>query len=116
MTFQVSSGGTLSQLVLPVIELSCSPPGGPSVSWSQDFGATTTIVQRDGRFTIEDSGTRGLEGGVATYRIVVTGLLTVGIATGSVQVDVELELAGATYACGAPGLRWTAAAAALTGP
>jgi len=116
VTFQVSSGGTLSQLVLPVIELSCSPPGEPSVSWSQDFGAATAVVQRDGRFTIEDSGTRGLEGGDATYRIVVSGLLTVGIATGSVQVDVELALAGATYTCSAPGLRWTAAAAALTGP
>jgi hypothetical protein len=114
--FAVSSGGTLSRLVLPVIDLACSPPGGPFVSWSQDFGAATTVVQRDGRFTIEDSGTRVLESGVATYRIAVSGLLTVGIATGSVEVDVGLAAAGTTYACAAPGLRWTAAAAVLTGP
>jgi RTX calcium-binding nonapeptide repeat (4 copies) len=116
VSFQVSSGGTLSMLFLPVIELSCSPPGGPSVSWSQDFGAATTVIQRDGTFTIGDSGARGLQGGMAAYRIVVSGLLTVGIATGSVQLDVELTLAGATYVCGAPSLRWTAAAATLTGP
>ena len=116
VTFQVSSGGTLSDLVLPVIALSCSPAGGPRVSWSHDFGAATTIVRRDGTFTIEASGTRGLAGAIATYRIAVSGLLTVGIATGSVQLDVELAAAGTTYACAAPGLRWTAAAAALTGP
>jgi RTX calcium-binding nonapeptide repeat (4 copies) len=116
VSFQVSSGGTLSKLVLPVIDLSCSPPGGPSVTWSQDFGAATAVVQRDGMFTIAESGVRGSEGGVATYRIVVSGLLTFGIATGSVEVVVELTLAKATYACRAPGLRWTAAAATLTGP
>jgi len=116
VSFQVTSGGTLSRLVLPVIDLSCSPAGGPLLSWSQDFGAATAVIQRDGRFTIEESGTRGLAGGLATYRIVVSGLLTVGIATGAVQLDVELAGAGTTYACTAPDLRWTAAAAALTGP
>ena len=116
VTFQVSSGGTLSRLVLPVIELSCSPPGEPLVSWSQDFGAATTVVQRDGTFAIEESGTRAVGGAVATYRIVVSGLLTVGIATGPVEVDVGFAAAGTTYGCTAPGLRWTAAAAVLSGP
>jgi Ca2+-binding RTX toxin-like protein len=116
VSFQVSSGGELSSLQLPVIDLSCSPPGGPALSWSQDFGAATTVIQRDGRFTIEESGTRGLEGGDATYRIAVSGLLTVGIATGAVQLEVELVALAATYKCAAPGLRWTAAAEVLTGP
>jgi hypothetical protein len=116
VTFEVSSGGTLSQLVLPVIDLACTPSGGPPVRWSQDFGAATTVIQRDGRFTIEEAGTRVLDGGVTTYRIVVSGLLAVGIATGSVEVEVGLAAAGTAYACTAPGLRWTAAAAVLTGP
>ena len=112
VTFEVSSGGELSRLVLPAIDLSCSPPGGPTVTWTQDFGEATAVVQRDGRFTIEESGTRGLADGLATYKIVVSGLLTVGIGTGSVQLDVQLP----TYACTASDLRWTAAAAVLTGP
>lgn len=112
VTFEVSSGGELSRLALPAIDLSCNPPGSRLASWSHDFGATTTVVQRDGRFTIEESGTRGLADGPATYKIVVSGLLTVGIATGSVQLGVQLP----TYACTASDLRWTAAAATLTGP
>jgi hypothetical protein len=116
VTFLVSSGGELSNLVLPVIDLSCNPPGGPPASWSQDFGAAATVVQRDGTFAIEESGTRGLDDSLATYRIVVSGLLTVGIATGSVHLEVALAGAGPSYVCSAPGLRWTAAAATLTGP
>jgi RTX calcium-binding nonapeptide repeat (4 copies) len=116
VTFEVSSGGELSRLALPAIDLTCSPPAGPLASWSHDFGATTTVVHRDGRFTIEESGTRALESGVATYRIAVSGLLTVGIATGSVQLAVELTAAATTSTCIAPNLRWTAAAAVLTGP
>jgi hypothetical protein len=46
-----------------------------------------------------------------TYRIAVSGLLTVGIATGTVKLDVAV--AGVT--CVAD-LKWTAAAATLTGP
>ena len=53
-----------------------------------------------------------LADGPATYKIVVSGLLTVGIATGSVQLGVQLP----AYACKASDLRWTAAAATLTGP
>ncbi|HEU0305021.1 MAG TPA: hypothetical protein VFR32_10630 [Gaiellaceae bacterium] len=102
VTFQVSSGGELSRLVLPAIHLSCA------ATWSQDFGAKTTVIQRDGTFTIEESGTRES----ATYRITVSGLLTVGIATGSVDIEVQVE----GRSCAAPGLRWTAAAATLTGP
>src|SRR5688572_8009883 len=67
VTFQVSTGGELSRLALPAIGLSCG--SGLPPPWSQDFGAATTVIQRDGRFTIEESGTRALEGGVATYRI-----------------------------------------------
>jgi Ca2+-binding RTX toxin-like protein len=102
VTFQVTTGGELSGLVLPSIHLSCG------VTWSQDYGAKTVVVRRDGAFTIEESGTRES----AIYRIAVSGLLTVGIATGSIDVDVQAE--GAE--CVAPGLRWTAAAATLTGP
>ncbi len=112
VTFEVSSGGELSRLALPVIDVTCSPPGGPLTTWSHDFGAATAVVQRDGRFTIEETGTRGLAVGPATFKIVVSGLLTVGIATGSVQLGVQLP----TYACTASELRWTAAAATLTGP
>jgi len=111
VTFQVSSGGELTRLVLPAVHLLCTPPGS-SLSWSQDFGAATTVIQRDGRFTMEEAGARNLADGPATYKIVVTGLLAVGIATGSVQLDVQLPM----YACTAPDVRWTAAAAALTGP
>lgn len=106
VTFQVSTGGELSRLVLPEIELSCA--GGPPLTWSHDFGAATAVVQRDGRFSMGESGTRQ----AGTYRITVSGLLTVGIATGS--VDVEVQLGART--CTAPNLRWTAAAATLTGP
>jgi RTX calcium-binding nonapeptide repeat (4 copies) len=115
VSFEVNSGGTLSRLVLPVIDLSCDAPGGPA-SWSQDFGMATTVVQRDGTFAIEESGTRGVDDTLVTYRIVVSGLLNVGIATGSVQLEVVLGEAGPSHVCTAPGLRWTAAAATLTGP
>jgi hypothetical protein len=98
----VSTGGELSSLVLPAIHLTCS--GAPSTVWSQDFGPATTVVQRDGIFSIEEFG--------RSHRITVSGLLTVGIATGS--VEIEAQVAGST--CSAPGLRWTAAAAVLTGP
>jgi hypothetical protein len=73
-------------------------------------------VGRDGTFTVDQSGTREVAGESATYRVVVSGLLTVGIATGSVELDVEFAVAGAAYACTTPDLRWTAAAATLTGP
>jgi hypothetical protein len=116
VTFQVDSGGALSRLAFPAIRLSCTPAGGPPVTWSQDFGAAVYLVQRDGTFTVDESGTRLVAGAPAAYRIVVSGLLTVGIATGSVQLSVELAVAGAAYTCTSPDLRWTAAAAALTGP
>ena len=115
VTFQVSSGGELSSLVLPVIDLSCSPPGGPlcrgrrtSAQRRPSFRGTAGSRSR--------SRERGRGGGVATYRIAVSGLLTVGIATGAVQLEVEFAASVATYTCAAPGLRWTAAAAVLTGP
>jgi hypothetical protein len=116
VTFQVDSGGALSRLGFPAIQLVCAPEGGPPVVWSQDFGAAVYLVGRDGTFTLDESGTRAVAGVTATYRIVVSGLLTVGIATGSVQLDVEFAVSGTEYACAAPDLRWTAAAAALTGP
>ena len=116
VTFQVDSGGALTRLVFPAIRLSCTPAGGPSVVWPQDFGAAVYIVGRDGTFTAEQSGARLVAGVPATYRIVVSGLLTVGIATGSVQLDVELEAAATTSTCTTADVRWTAAAAALTGP
>jgi Ca2+-binding RTX toxin-like protein len=116
VSFQVSSGGALTRLVFPAIHLSCAPIGRPSLAWSQDFGSATSLVGRDGTFTIGESGTRLVEGAPATYRIVVSGLLTVGIATGSVESSVDLVQEGTKYACDAPGLRWTAAAATLTGP
>ena len=116
VTFQVDSGGALSRLSFPAIQLSCTPAGGPSVVWTQDFGAEVYIVGRDGMFTADESGSRAVAGALATYRIVVSGLLTVGIATGSLQFDVAFALAGTSYTCTAPDLRWTAAAAALTGP
>jgi Ca2+-binding RTX toxin-like protein len=116
VTFQVDSGGALSGLVFPVIELSCAPAGGPAAVWTQDFGPAVYIVGRDGTFTADESGTRTVSGGAAAYHVVVSGLLTVGIATGSVRLDVKLAVGGTTYACAAPDLRWTAAAAALTGP
>lgn len=98
----MSTGGELSSLVLPAIHLTCN--GAPSTVWSQDFGTATTVVRRDGIFSITESGT--------SHHITVSGLLTVGIAAGS--VEIEAQVAGST--CSAPGLRWTAAAAALTGP
>ena len=116
VSFEVSSGGTLSRLVVPVIDLSCEPPGGPPAQWSQDFGGATTVVQRDGTFAIGESGARRVDETLATYRIVVSGLLNVGIATGSVQLEVVLGGAEPSHVCTAPGLRWTAAAATLTGP
>jgi hypothetical protein len=102
VTFSVSTGGELSSLVLPAIHLTCS--GAPAAAWSQDFGSATTVVGRDGTFSIAESRT--------SHQITVSGLLTVGIATGS--VEIEAQVAGST--CTAPGLRWTAAAAVLTGP
>ncbi len=116
VTFQVDSGGALTRLAFPAIQVSCAPAGGPSVVWAQDFGPAVYLVGRDGTFTAAESGARLIGEAPATYRIAVSGLLTVGIATGSVQLDVELVVAGTKYACTAPGLRWTAAAAALTGP
>jgi hypothetical protein len=116
VTFQVDSGGALSRLAFPAIRLSCAPADGSAVTWEQDFGPAVYLVGRDGTFRAEESGTRDVAGAPATYRIVVSGLLTVGIATGSVKLDVELENAAATSTCTAADLRWTAAAAALTGP
>ncbi len=116
VTFQVDSGGALSRLVFPAIRLSCAPSGGPSVVWAQDFGGSVYLVGRDGTFSVDQSGTREVAGESATYRVVVSGLLTVGIATGSVKLDVEFAVAAAAYTCTTPDLRWTAAAAALTGP
>ena len=111
VTFQVDSGGALSRLAFPAIRLSCAPAGGPSVEWAQDFGGAVYLVGRDGTFTVDQSGTRDVAGESATYRVVVSGLLTVGIATGSVKLDVEFAVAGTTYTCTTPDLRWTAAAA-----
>ena len=111
VTFEVTSGGELSELVFPAIGLSCSP-GDQQLTWAHDFGAKTSVIQRDGRFSMTDSGVREVAGGSATYTIAVSGLLTVGISTGT--VDVSVQAAGST--CAAPGLRWTAAAATLTGP
>lgn len=102
VTFSVSTGGELSALALPALHLSCGS------AWSQDFGPRTTVVGRDGTFAMEESGARDS----ARYRVTVSGLLAVGIASGSVDVDVQL----AGSSCTAPGVRWTAAAAALTGP
>ena len=116
VTFQVDSGGALSRLAFPAIRLSCAPAETSAVTWEQDFGPAVYLVGRDGTFKAEESGTRVVAGAPATYRIVVSGLLTVGIATGSVKLDVELVNAAATSTCTAADLRWTAAAAALTGP
>jgi Ca2+-binding RTX toxin-like protein len=116
VAFQVDSGGALSRLAFPAIQVSCAPAGGPLVTWMQDFGAAVYLVRRDGTFSADESGTRVVAGAAARYRVVVSGLLTVGIATGSVELGVEFALAGTTYTCAAPDLRWTAAAAALTGP
>ena len=116
VTFQVDSGGALSRLAFPAIRLSCAPAGGPFVEWAQDFGGSVYLVGRDGTFTVDQSGARDVMGSSATYRVVVSGLLTVGIATGSVKLDVEFAVDGKTYACTTPDLRWTAAAATLTGP
>lgn len=116
MTFQIDSGGALSRLAFPAIRLSCTPVGGPPVAWSLDFGPAVYLVGRDGTFTVDESGARVVAGSPATYRVVVSGLLTVGIATGSVTIDVAFASAGTTYAFTTPGLRWTAAAAALAGP
>jgi hypothetical protein len=110
VTFRVDSGGALTRLAFPAIQLSCAD--GSSLEWSHDFGETVHLVQRDGTFAVDESGSRAVAGAPASYRIVVSGLLTVGIATGSVQLDVT----GATFACTSSGLEWTAAAAALTGP
>jgi RTX calcium-binding nonapeptide repeat (4 copies) len=114
VSFQVDSGGALTRLAFPAIRVRCAPEG-PTLTWAEDFGAATFLVRRDGTFTAEQSGTRAVAGASATYRIVVTGLLTVGIATGSVQLDVELSGA-TTSTCSTADLRWTAAAAVLTGP
>ena len=116
VTFQVDSGGALSRLAFPAIRLSCAPVGGPPVAWSLDFGPAVYLVGRDGTFTVDESGAGVVAGDPATYHVVVSGLLTVGIATGSVTIDVAFSAAGTAYACTAPDLRWTAAAAALTGP
>lgn len=102
VSFQVSTGGELSRLALPALHLSCGS------TWSHDFGAKTTVIRRDGTFSMSESGTRQ----AAAYAITVSGLLTVGIATGGVEVEVEL----ADETCTARGLGWTAAAAVLTGP
>jgi len=109
VTFRVDSGGALTRLVFGVIHLSCAD--GTSLEWSHDFGETVYHVGHDGVFTAEQAGTRAIAESPASYRIVVTGLLTVGIATGSAR----LEVVAAAYACSAD-LRWTAAAATLTGP
>jgi RTX calcium-binding nonapeptide repeat (4 copies) len=116
VTFHVDSGGALTRLAFPAIRLSCTPPDGPPLTWYHDFGAAAYLVGRDGTFAADESGARVVAGGSATYRIVVSGLLTVGIATGSVQLDVELDTAATAATCTAVALRWTAAAAALTGP
>jgi RTX calcium-binding nonapeptide repeat (4 copies) len=110
VTFRVDSGGALTRLAFAAIHLSCAD--GSSLEWSHDFGETAHLVQRDGTFTVDESGSRVVAGLPASYRIVVSGLLTVGIATGSVKLDVT----GATFACTSSGLEWTAAAATLTGP
>ena len=108
VTFRVDSGGALTRLVFG-IHLSCAD--GTSLEWSHDFGETVYLVGHDGTFNAVESGTRAAAGSTASYRIVVTGLLTVGVATGSAR----LEIVSAAYACSAD-LRWTAAAATLTGP
>jgi hypothetical protein len=109
VTFRVDSGGALTRLAFAAIHLSCAD--GSSLEWPHDFGETVHLVQRDGTFTVDESGSRAVAGLPASYRIVVSGLLTVGIGTGSVKLDVT-----GAFACTSSGLEWTAAAATLTGP
>ncbi len=114
--FEVGTGGTVSKLVFPSIRLSCEPAGGPAVSWSQDFGAAVYPIRADGRFTVDESGTGAVLGMPAPYRVVVTGRLTIGIATGAVKLDIQYVNGAAEYACTAPNVTWTAAAGVLNEP
>lgn len=116
VAFEVRTGGTLSKLIFPSIRLSCEPVGGPAVSWSQDFGASVYSITTDGSFTVDESGTAVVLGTPAPYRVVVTGRLTSGIATGAVTLDVRYASGAAAYACTAPNVRWTAAAGVLNEP
>jgi Ca2+-binding RTX toxin-like protein len=107
VAFQVDSGGALTKLAFPAVHLTCPSP----LTWSHDFGEKVFLVNRDGTFAAEQNGPRVVGGADSTYRIAVSGLLTVGIATGSLKIDVAI--AGASCAAD---LGWTAAAATLTGP
>jgi hypothetical protein len=116
VTFEVRAGGTLSKLVFPSIRLSCEPSGGPAVSWSQDFGASVYPIRADASFTVDESGTAVVLGTPAPYRVVVTGRLTSGIASGALKLDVEYTSGAVAYACTAPNVTWTAAAGVLNEP
>ena len=116
VTFEVDSGGTLSKLVVPSIHLSCEPAGGPPVTWSQDFAGSTYLIGTDGRFAVDENGTGNVLGSAAPYRVVVTGRLTSGFASGAVMLDVQYSSGGQAYACTAPTVTWTAAAAVLNEP
>jgi len=116
VAFEVRPGGTLSKLVFPAIRLSCEPADGPAVSWSQDFGASVYPIRADGSFTVDESGTGVVLGTSGSYRVVVTGRLASGIATGAVTLDVQYVSGAATRACTAPNVTWTAAAGVLNEP
>ena len=116
VTFEVGGGGTLTRLVFPSIHLACQPAAGPPVSWPYDSGDSVFLVSTDGSFAVDETGAGTVVGLPASYRIVVTGRLTSGIASGAVKLDLTYASGLVTYGCAAPNVTWTAAAAILNQP
>jgi len=116
VTFEALDGGTLTAVVVQSVHLVCQPLDRPSLEWSQDFGSSVFPVRADGTFAIDEVGERLVSGAQASYRIVVTGRFTSGLATGEVELEVGYAVGPVTYACTAPNVTWTAAAGVLNEP
>jgi Ca2+-binding RTX toxin-like protein len=116
VTFEARDGGTLTSFVLQALYLMCLPPDRPSLDWAHDFGQSSFPVRADGTFTIDESGVRNVAGAQASYRIVVTGRFTSGLANGAVTLDVSYSIGPVTYGCTAPNVTWTAASGVLNQP
>src|SRR5262245_16220806 len=89
ISFLVSSGGQLTKLTFAAIHVTCQP-SGEDLSWSLDLGASSYVVRRDGFFDVDASGTGTVSGSAASYHAVVAGHLQSGLASGKVNLDVQV--------------------------
>jgi hypothetical protein len=88
------------------INQSCDPPdyylsGGYLNNWSGP-------VAVDGTFTFSYNGPGTVGGNAATYKIVITGKVGAGTASGTIRDDVTWAKDGKTYTCSSGDQTWSA--------